>query len=184
MQPKNSYGVTIPDDLVPVGHITGAFGIHGGVRIKPYAADAGALLNTKRWWLDKPEMRDVDMRQAKMQGEDVVAELVGIADRDAAEALKGTVVHISRRYFPALDDNEFYWVDLIGLTVENLQGEILGSVSGLMESGAHPILRVAVSDIPGMEKRQREVLIPFVDKFVKTVDQGARLIKVDWGLDY
>ena len=167
-----------------MGYITGAFGVQGWVRIKPYSADAGALLHAKRWWLDKPEMRDVDMRQAKMHVDEVVAQLVGVSDRDAAEALKGALVQISRRYFPVPDDNEYYWVDLIGLAVENLQGEHLGTVNGLMESGAHPILRVAVPDIPGIEKRQREILIPFVDRHVMSVDLAARLTKVDWGLDY
>jgi 16S rRNA processing protein RimM len=173
--------VSIPDDLVPVGHITGAFGVQGWVRIKPYSADADALLHAKRWWLDKPELHDIDMRQAKMHGDEVVAQLVGVSDRDFAEALKGALVQISRRHFPPLDDNEFYWLDLIGLTVENLQGEPLGTVIGLMESGAHPILRV---NAPGLDTQQREILIPFVDQFVKTIDQNAKLIKVDWQLDY
>ena len=169
---------------MPVGYVTGAFGIHGWVRVKPYSADAGAMLHARHWWLDKPELHDVDMRQAKMHGDEVVAQLLGVADRDMAESLKGAVVQISRRHFPPLSDNEFYWVDLIGLAVINLQGEQLGVVSGLMESGAHPILRVVVPDIPGVEKRQREVLIPFVDPFIKVVDQVAKIIQVDWQLDY
>jgi 16S rRNA processing protein RimM len=184
LQRKTSYGEAIPDDLVPVGHITGTFGVQGWVRIKPYSAQAEAMLNAKRWWLDKPELHDAEKQQARLHGDELVAQLVGIVDKDAAEALKGAVVQISRKYFPALDDNEYYWLDLIGLSVDNLQGEHLGTVSGLMESGAHPILRVAVPDVPGVEKRQNERLIPFVDQFVKTVDQTAKVITVDWGLDY
>lgn len=176
--------MNIPDDLVPVGYITGAFGVQGWVRVKPFSADAGALLHARRWWLDKPELRDVDKHQSKMHVDEVVAQLVGVPDRDSAEALKGVLVQISRRHFPVPDDNEFYWIDLIGLSVENLQGEHLGTVNGLMESGAHPILRVTVPDTPGLETRQREILIPFVDQFVKTVDQAAKLIRVDWQLDY
>jgi len=169
---------------VPVGHVTGAFGVQGWVRIKPYSADAGALLHARRWWLDKPELRDVDVLQARRHGEEVVAQLVGIAGRDLAETLKGAVVQISRRHFPATDDNEFYWVDLIGLAVVNLQGESLGTVSGLIESGAHPILRVDLSDVSGVEKRQREMLIPFVDQFIKKVDQAGKVIQVDWQRDF
>ncbi|RJG06833.1 ribosome maturation factor RimM [Noviherbaspirillum cavernae] len=174
-------GVSIPDDLVLVGHVTGAYGIQGWVRIKPYSADADALLHAKTWWLDKPALRDVDAMQAKTHGEDVVAQLMGVADRNAAEALKGATVQIRRSHFPALANNEFYWVDLIGLAVENLQGESLGAVADLMDSGAHPILRVIV---PMGAEETRELLIPFVDQFVKVVDQSARKITVDWGLDY
>jgi 16S rRNA processing protein RimM len=178
-----SSGVVIPDDLVLVGYVTGAYGIQGWIRIKPYSADADALLYAKTWWLDKPELRDVDMMQAKIHGEDVVAQLMGVADRSAAEALKGTAVQIRRSHFPPLSNDEFYWIDLIGLAVENLQGESLGTVHDLMDNGAHPILRVTAPQAPGAEKTQ-ELLIPFVDRFVKTVDQEAKKITVDWGLDY
>lgn len=167
-----------------VGYVSGAYGIHGWVRIKSYSADADALLHAKTWWLDKPELHDVDMMQSKIHGGDVVAQLMGIADRDAAEKLKGTAVQIPRSHFPALSDDEFYWVDLIGLAVENLQGEQLGLVSSLMENGAHPILQVARPQDPEPEKAQPEILIPFVDQFVKTVDLAAKKITVDWGLDY
>ncbi|WP_132258825.1 ribosome maturation factor RimM [Paucimonas lemoignei] len=175
--------MTIPEDLVLVGHVTGAYGIHGWVRIRPYSADADALLHAKTWWLDKPEFRDVEVMQAKTHGGDTVARLMGVADRNAAEALKGATVQISRRHFPVLDNDEYYWVDLIGLSVDNLQGEALGQVIDLMDNGAHPILRVAPPTGPE-EKPVPEMLIPFVDQFVKTVDLADKKITVDWGRDY
>jgi 16S rRNA processing protein RimM len=180
---KTASGVDIPEDLVLVGHITGAYGIQGWVRIRPYSADADALLHAKTWWLDKPEFHDVDVMQAKAHGGDTVARLMGVADRNAAEALKGTTVQISRRHFPALDNDEYYWVDLIGLTVENLEGDALGQVADLIDNGAHPILRVAPPVEPG-EKPVQEMLIPFVEQFVKTVDLAGKKITVDWGRDY
>jgi 16S rRNA processing protein RimM len=174
--------MTIPDDLVLVGYVSDAYGINGWVRIKPYSTDAGALLNARTWWLDKPDFHDAEMMQAKTHSGDVVARLMGVEGRDAAEALKGATVQIPRSHFPPLADDEFYWVDLIGLEIENLQGEHLGTVTDLMDNGAHPILRVSVPPEP--EKEQQELLIPFVGQFVKTVDQQAKKITVDWGLDY
>ena len=215
----------VPEDLVVVGYVTGAYGVAGWVRVKPFSSDADALLGTKRWWLSAPgpaqveaatDVRDVDMLQAKSHGGDVVAQLMGVVGRDAAEALKGAQVQISRNHFPALSDDEFYWIDLIGLSVQNLRGEPLGVVSDLMDNGAHPILRVATAadavpaavadadadaddgddaaanadaetgtDAPSrVVAPNRELLIPFVDRFVKTVDQTAKVITVDWELDY
>ena len=182
--------VAVPADLLTVGYITGAYGIQGWVRVKPYSADADALLGAKTWWLDKPELRDVEMMQAKYHSGDVVARLMGVAGRDAAEALKGTVVQIARSHFPALSDDEFYWVDLIGLAVENLQGQSLGVVGDLMDNGAHPILRIiptvpvqtAEADVES--KAVAEILIPYVDQFVKSVVLAEKKITVDWGLDY
>lgn len=172
---------TLPADLLVMGYIAGAYGVKGWVRIRPYSDDPDALLNTRTWWIDKPEWHDVDMLEAKFHSGDVVAKLMGVADRDAAEMLKGAVVHVRRAHFPALADDEFYWVDLIGLAVENLDGVSLGTVFGLMENGAHPILKVA----PSPDAKEADVrLIPFVDQFVRTVDMDARKIVVDWGVDY
>jgi 16S rRNA processing protein RimM len=181
---KTASGVAIPDDLVLVGYVSGAYGLQGWVRIKPYSTDADALLSAKTWWLDKPDFHDVEMLQAKDHSGDVVARLMGVASRETAEALRGATVQVSRSHFPPLADDEFYWVDLIGLSVENLQGESLGLVADLMDNGAHPILRIVVPQNPDPGKAQREILIPFVDHFVKTVDQAAKKITVDWGLDY
>ncbi|WP_199739108.1 ribosome maturation factor RimM [Herminiimonas sp. KBW02] len=177
----------VPEDLVLVGYISGAYGLNGWVRVRPYSADADALLTAKTWWLDKPEFHDVEMMQSKIHTGDVVAKLMGVAGRDAAEALKGATVQIPRSHFPALSDNEFYWVDLIGLEVENLQGEHLGQVSDMMDNGAHPILRVAVpqsAEAADSKAASQELLIPFVEQFVITVDRTAKKITVDWGLDY
>jgi 16S rRNA processing protein RimM len=118
----------IPDDLVQVGHVTGAYGLRGGIRVSPYSADADALLSVKTWWLDKPALRPVQVRSAKYHSGDVTATLVDVADRSIAEALKGATVQVSRADFPALPEDEYYWSDLIGLDVVNLQGEALGKV--------------------------------------------------------
>jgi 16S rRNA processing protein RimM len=178
----SSSGPTIPDDLVLVAHISGAFGIAGWVRLKPYSAEASALTSAKTWWLDKPALHDVEVMQVRAQGEDVVARLMGIEGRDAAENLRGATVQIRRAHFPPLGEEEFYWVDLIGHSVINLAGEPLGEVVGLIDNGAHPILRVQPPTLS--DKAAPEMLIPFVDQFVNKVDQLNRLMTVDWEKHY
>lgn len=182
MNLQGGSGIQVPDDLVLVAHVSGAFGIAGWIRIRPYSSEASALLSTKTWWVDKPALHDVEVLQARVQGEDLVARLMGIESREAAENLQGATIQIRRAHFPALEDNEFYWVDLIGHQVENLRGEALGEVTGLMDNGAHPILRVASED--GGSSGTRELLIPFVEQFVITVDQTSKKMTVDWERDY
>ncbi len=182
MSLPDGLGIPVPDDLVLVAHVSGPFGIAGWIRLRTYSAEASALLSAKTWWLDKPALHDVEVLQVRAQGEDLVAHLMGIEGREAAENLQGATVHIRRSHFPALDTNEFYWVDLIGHQVENLQSEVLGEVFGLMDNGAHPILRV--SPPPGVQAGAQEMLIPFVDRFVTSVDQAAKKITVDWERDY
>jgi 16S rRNA processing protein RimM len=179
-------GVQIPDDLTQVGYVSGAYGVTGSIRVTPFSADADALLNVKTWWLDKPGLHCVTVRTAKLHGGDVVAQLVGVAGRDASEALKGAAVSIPRSQFPELPADEFYWSDLIGLEVVNLQDEVLGRVIDMMDNGAQSILRIQpVADTAAdADAKAPERLIPYVDQFVKTVDLAAKKITVDWGLDY
>ncbi|MCA1858048.1 ribosome maturation factor RimM [Massilia oculi] len=175
----------VPDDLVQVGYVSGAFGIVGGLRVTPFSVDADALLKVKTWWLDKPAQRSVSVRTAKMHGGDVVATLVGMRDRNDAEALKGAGVFVARSEFPKLEEDEFYWSDLIGLDAVNLQGEALGKVTDMMHNGAQSILRITpVAGEAAPDAKVAERLVPFVDQFVKTVDLEAKQITLDWGLDY
>ena len=175
-----------PPDAVEVGRIVGAWGVKGWIRVDPHAADPQALFSSKRWHLRPPEPLPAGparswpallrVIQAREQGSSVVAQVQGVEDRDAAQALRGARVHVSRASFPTPAADEYYWVDLIGLAVVNRQGEALGEVEGLLETGAHAVLRV--------RRGEEEVLIPFVDAYVDRVDLAARTVFVDWGLDY
>ena len=176
----------MPADLVQVGYVSGAYGVTGSIRVTPFSTDADALLNVKSWWLDKPNLQAVNVRTAKMHGGDVVAQLVGVVGRDPAEALKGAAVSIPRSEFPQLAEDEFYWSDLIGLSVVNLQGEALGTVSDMMDNGVQSILRITPVPAEGgaAEKAPSERLVPYVDQYVKSVDLAGKTITLDWGLDY
>ncbi|MDQ2823387.1 MAG: ribosome maturation factor RimM [Pseudomonadota bacterium] len=181
---SDSAVVQAPDDLTQVGYVSGPFGITGSIRVTPFSTDADALLNVKIWWLDKPSLGAVKVRTAKLHGGDVVAQLAGVVGRDASEALKGAAVSIPRSQFPALPAEEYYWSDLIGLDVVNLEGEALGAVTDMMHNGAQSILRITPLPVEASDEKQSERLIPYVDQFVKTVDLAGKKITVDWGLDY
>lgn len=178
-----------PADAVEVGAIVDAYGLKGWVKVAAHA-DAGhggdALLSAKRWWLMKGrERQSAPSLQAKTHSDSVVAHLGGVTDRDAALSLRGSRVYISRSEFPVLEADEFYWVDLLGLDVVNLAGVNLGKVADMIDNGAHSVLRVeyAAADKVG-KPVTAERLIPFVGVFVKTVDQAAKQIIVDWEADY
>jgi len=178
-----------PADAVEVGAIVDAYGLKGWVKVAAHA-DAGhggdALLSAKRWWLMKGrERKSAPSLQAKTHSDSVVAHLGGVTDRDAALSLRGSRVYISRSEFPALEADEFYWVDLLGLDVVTLAGVNLGKVADMIDNGAHSVLRVEYTATDKVGKPvTAERLIPFVGVFVKTVDQAAKQIIVDWEADY
>jgi 16S rRNA processing protein RimM len=180
----------LPEDVVEVGFIADAYGLKGWVKVVPHAdgkQGGDALLSAKRWWLVKGrERKSARCLQSKVHADTIVARFAGCDDRDAALALKGHTVNIARSDFPKLDsEDEFYWVDLIGLDVENESGVALGRVADLIDNGAHSILRV---EYPDTDKDGKPVtgerLIPFVGVYVKTVDRAAKRIVVDWDADY
>lgn len=122
---------------------------------------------------------------AREQGDVVVAQAQEVPDRNAAETLQGARVFVSRGSFPTAKADEYYWIDLIGLSVFNREGESLGTVIGLLDTGPHSVLRLQRDDAPeGAKPDEAERLIPFVAAYVDQVDLPARRITVDWGLDY
>ncbi len=111
------------------------------------------------------------------QGKLVVAALEGVADRDAAAALIGWDILIDKEQLPVPEQGEYYWADLVGLRVETEQGEALGIVDHLMETGANDVLVV--------KDGKKERLIPFLQQqTVLNVDIENGLMIVDWDPDF
>lgn len=187
-----------PDDAVEVGRVLGAWGIKGGIRVQPFSKDPQALFSSRRWFIRPPEVPAIGSKpgavqyppllritHSKEQGDAVVATAQELPDRNAAEAMKGARIFIARTSFPTAGDGEFYWIDLIGLAVVNRQGEVLGEVIGLIDTGAHSVLRIRRPDaVDGAPLDQTERLVPFVAAFIDDVNLAERRITVDWGLDY
>lgn len=185
-----------PEDAIEVGRILDAWGVKGWVRIQPFAADPQTLFSSRRWFLKPPDSVGskrpafagvvpsfLKVKQVKTHGDGVVMLADGVDSRDAAELLRGARIFVPRTSFPTTDPDEYYWVDLIGLTVVNLQSEILGTVVGLIDTGPHSVLRIAPEGAdPKDEAAQR--LVPFVGAYVTDVSLPDRRITVDWGLDY
>jgi 16S rRNA processing protein RimM len=183
-------GPDVPDDLVAVGRISGAYGIKGGVRVAPYNDPEQSVLCVARdWWLagDRSSGRGVlparagpyavRVESARVHSDSIVCRIRGVEDREQAERLKGSEISVRRSAFPAGAEDEVYWTDLVGCRVRNADGTDLGLVTAVDEYGADPVLRVAYGD--GQVR-----LIPFVPAWIRSVDTGAREIVADWQPDY
>jgi 16S rRNA processing protein RimM len=165
-----------PADAVQVGRVAGAYGLKGMLKIAPESSDSAALLKSATWWL----------------------ELGVVSPKRLALATRGRKPHaggvVAAADFPAAKDDEFYWVDLIGLTVINQQGVVLGTVAGLIENSAQSILRVSPTEANAevntevtsgaKQSTKAEILIPFVKQFVGEVSLSAKTVQVDWQADW
>ncbi len=178
----------LPADAIEVGRIADAWGVKGWFRVLPHSADPQALFSSKRWYLQPSERGPkvfsgtvlLRIREAKEHSDTVVATAQDIDDRNGAEALKGARVFVPRSSFPTAGDDEYYWVDLLGLDVVNREGVALGRVKDLMSTGPQTVLVLEYEE----EGKPAERLLPFVAAYVDGVDLQARRITVDWQPDY
>jgi 16S rRNA processing protein RimM len=170
--------------MIVLGRIVAPYGLQGWVKVHPFGDGWEAWPGMARWWLaDKTEganWREVKLVDAKVHGPGLIAKFDGFADRSAAEALEGFYIAAPRELLPKTADGEYYWGDLVGLKVENVQGVPFGSVVELLETGANTVLVVCDGD--GELKCER--LLPFVAQVVKQVDTVAGRIVVDWDRDW
>lgn len=165
-----------PDELVVMGRIAAPYAIKGWVKVQPFTEHLDSLLDYPLWRLGRAgAWREFRLLEGKVHGQSLLACLEGVADREAAEALQGMEIAVARAELPPPAEDEYYWDQLIGLEVVNRQGETLGRVESVLETGAHDVLKI---------RGEREYLVPFVAALVDKVDLAAGRIEVDWGLDY
>lgn len=162
-----------------MGRIFGSWGVRGGIRIDPYSEDPETLAGYKTWLVGREgRWQEYKVLEARLHTTQLVAQLEGIDDRDAALALKGSEVAVPRDSLPAPEDGSYYWSDLVGLAVVNTRGEALGAVKEMFSNGAQDVIDAVAGE--GAAKVQR--LIPWTA--VKGVDLEAKRIEVEWEQDW
>ena len=152
-----------------VGAIAGAQGVRGAVRIKSFTEDPAALADYTG--LIDEQGRSVSLSVKEVRADLLIAGLDGVTDRDAAQALEGTRLYVTRDELPDLGDEQYYHADLVGLAVERIDGEALGTVEAVHDFGAGDILEIATPD--GV------VMLPFTREAVPLVDMAKRRLVVD-----
>ena len=173
----NSTAPTEEAERLIIGRINGLYGVRGWVKIYSHTDPISNILDYTPWQLwQHGAWHTVAVQQGQVHGKGIIACLAGYSDRDQAARLLGADIAIFRDQLPPPPPDEYYWSDLIGLTVINQAAETLGVVEALLETGAHDVLVV---------KGERERLIPFVlEQGVLAVDLEARQIRVDWEADF
>jgi 16S rRNA processing protein RimM len=178
----------LPADAIEVGRILDGWGVKGWFKVLPYSADPEALFSSKRWFLLPTEKGQktfsgagkLKIKEAKVHSDSVVACAHEVDDRNAADALRGARIFVSRESFPTAQKDEYYWVDLIGLDVVNREGQNLGQVRELLSTGPQTVL--VIDEVLPEQTVQR--MIPFVAVYIDDVNLTERRILVDWQPDY
>ena len=164
-------------EQVIVGEVAGAFGIKGWVKIFSHTDPQINILDYSPWMLtDSNGSREYKVLSGSAHVNCIVARLEGIDDRDQALKLKSSKITVPRDRFPPLESGQYYWADLIGLKVINVEGVGLGIIVEMKTTGANDVI---------VAKAERERLIPFVmDRFVKEVNLIEGKMLVDWDAEF
>ena len=170
---------------VTLGRVSGVFGVKGWIKVYSYTRPAANILRYRKWWIVTEAGREAyraEVVAGQQQGPALVAQISDAAgqpidDRDRAAALIGASIEVERDELPKLREGEFYWIDLIGVKVESVEGAYLGTVTDVTSNGAQDVLVLKDGDT--------ERLIPFVrEHIVREVDLPAGRIVCAWQPDW
>lgn len=162
---------------IVVGKIGATYGILGWLKIQTFTEFGENILEYSPWYLSGPDNQDyeeITVEDGKPHGGALIVKFPHLNTPEEARLLTGKTISIKRSQLPELKKDEYYWSDLVGLTVKNPQGETLGTVAYLIETGANDVLVI---------KGEKEHAIPYLPgSVVLNVDLEKKEIIVDWEL--
>ena len=160
-----------PEELITVGKIIGTHGIKGQMKLKSYSGNADSLSAVRSITLKSPSgtLQEFSINSFKANSGKFIIGLQDVDDINLVQPFVGCEICLKRGQLPGLEDDEYYWSDLIGLQVFTDDGTLLGTIADIFETGS--------SDIYVVRSEGREYLIPAIADVIKTVDpSGGRIV--------
>jgi len=172
-------------EWVPVGKLNGLFGVKGWVKIFSNTQPKENILSYSPWYLKRNgQWQEFKLLSGKAHGKGVIAQLEGCTDRDIAAELIGSEIAIKREQLAKPASGEYYWNDLIGLSVKNLDGVDLGKITSMLETGANDVI-VTLSSEKDNNGKKRERLIPFVfEEVIQEINLEQGFMTADWDPEF
>ncbi len=163
------------NDYIEIGNISGFFGVKGWVKLYSYSRPRVGIGKYKKFYLGDDKVL-IRFTQIKESGKNIVGHIADINSREEAASYLGKALFIKKQDLPKLE-NEYYWQDLIGLTVVNQQNVTLGNIVEMLETGANDVMVIS-------NDKKEELLIPYVfSHYIVSVDLDKKTMLVDWELD-
>jgi len=159
--------------MMTIGAVAGAHGLRGEVRFSSCLVGHLDITNVQEVILVPPKGAPENRRLMGVRRgpKGYMLKFEGVDSREDAERLMGAELQVDAALLPPAEVGEYYWRDLVGLKVETVNGETVGTVKGLIPGGGHDLLVV--------DTGSREALIPAVEPIIASVDVEKGLIVVD-----
>ncbi len=162
---------------VIVGKFAAPLGVRGWIKLQSFTHPTENLLDYPDWYVQhQGQWQLLEITARKTHGNFLAVKIKGIDDRDEVHRFTNDLIGIEREQLPPPTSGEFYWHDLIGLTVENLDGEVLGKVTDVLSAGSNDVLQV--------ETPTKKRLIPYTQHAIHKVEIKAGKLIVDWDADF
>ena len=163
------------DKKIYLGKITGVHGIKGWLKVRSFSLPPENILKYPQWIINNQGKEDVySIEQGRKQKNKIVVKLEKINDRNTAESLINSKIQILRSDLPKLPNENYYWSDLVGLSVLNSEEKVIGKIESLIETGANDVMVINTA-------KDERVLVPFVmHEIIKEVNVELNYIKIDW----
>ena len=158
-----------------VGKISNPHGIKGWVKVISFTDPIENILSYKKWTIsDNETEKTYCLEDSRIQGNKIVIKLEGVNNRDDADLLKNLQIEINRSDLPELDENSYYWEDLVDFNVIDIKGNPVGKVDSLFRTGSNDVLVI-------INETKERLLVPFImEEVIKYVDLAKELISIDW----
>ena len=158
-----------------VGKISNPHGIKGWVKIISFTDPIENILSYKKWIIsDKETEKTYHLEESRVQGKKIVIKLENVNDRNDADLLKNLEIYVNRSDLPELDENSYYWEDLVDFNVIDIKGNPVGKVDSLFRTGSNDVLVI-------IDETKERLLVPFImEEVIKYVDLAKELISIDW----
>jgi 16S rRNA processing protein RimM len=158
-----------------VGKISNPHGIKGWVKVISFTDPIENILSYKKWTIsDNQTEKTYCLEDSRIQGNKIVIKLEGVNNRDDADLLKNLQIEVNRSDLPKLDENSYYWEDLVDFNVIDINGMHVGKVDSLFRTGSNDVLVI-------INKTKQRLLVPFImEEVIKYVDLDKELISIDW----
>ena len=165
------------EEIVVMGKVLVPYGVNGWVKVYSFTEKLESFLTYKKLFLskDKENWLEIKAKEVKLHGKTIIAKFSEIANRTQAENYKDYLIGVPKDYLPQLNEDQYYWNDLIGFEVLNLQNISFGLVDTFIKTGANDVIVV---------KGEIERLIPYTARIVLKVDTINGKIIVDWDEDF
>ena len=151
--------------------------MRGWLRVQSFTDPPQRLFEWRRWLIraESGAEREVELLEARPQGKGWIAQLEGVAERDAASRLTGQMILVEREQLPPAEGREHYRDDLVGFEAKNVEGALLGVIDHFVDTPGNAVMVI---------KGTREYLVPMVSQYLRSVDQQAHRLIVDWPEDF